>query len=89
MVSLRMSSLFQLSVELFGWMAPEFLERHVERRKLIRQETVALIAQAGPGAFDAAQQVAQLARRRGDVKATKLWLDIATEVVRRDAKGRR
>lgn len=48
-----------------------------------------MIDQSGPAAFEAAQQVALLARQSGDVKATKLWLDIAAEIARRDAKIRR
>lgn len=84
-----MFSLARLSFDLLETVAFGFLETHMERRKLIKQEAVALIEQAGPGAFEAAQQVAQLARQRGDVKATKLWLEVAAEVARRDAKDRR
>ena len=84
-----MISLSRLSFDLLEDAAFGFLEKHVERRKLIKQEAVALIEQAGPGAFEAAQQVARLARQRRDMKATKLWLEIAAEIARRDAKGRR
>ena len=84
-----MFSFSRFSFDLLEDVAFGFLEKHVERRKLIKQEAVALIGQAGPGAFEAAQQVAQLARQRGDVKATKLWLEIAAEIARRDAKGQR
>lgn len=84
-----MSFLFRFSLDLLEWVASCFLERHMDRRKLVRQEATGMIDQSGPAAFEAAQQVALLARQSGDVKATKLWLDIAAEIARRDAKIRR
>lgn len=86
---LQMFSLARFSFDLLEQVSSDFLATHIERRKLIRQEAVSLIEQSGPAAFEAAQQVALLARQRNDVKSTKLWLDVAAEIARRDAKNRR
>ena len=84
-----MFSFSRFSVDLIELVASDFLEKHVKRRRLVKQEAVALIEQSGPTAFETAQNVAKLAREGGDVEATKLWLDVAAEIARRDAKRRR
>ncbi|WP_069881525.1 hypothetical protein [Bosea sp. BIWAKO-01] len=56
----------------------------LDRHQLVRQEAGALIKRAGPSAFETAQQIALLARQRGDKRATKLWLDVAREIARRE-----
>ncbi len=61
------------------------IEGVVERRKLAKREAAALIDRLGPSAFGAAQQVAQLARQRGDKRATALWLQVAKEIARQEA----
>lgn len=84
-----MFSFHRFSFDLIEWVMSDVLEARMERRRLIKQEAANLIERSGPGAFDVAQNVAQLARQRDDVEATKLWLDIAREIARRDAKLRR
>jgi hypothetical protein len=85
----QMFSLPRFSFDLLEEVASDFLATHIERHKLVRQEAVGLIEQSGPAAFETAQQIALLARQRNDVKSTKLWLDVAAEIARRDAKNRR
>jgi len=79
----------QFWLDLIESAGSELLLRHFGRQRIARQEALGLIEKSGPGAFAAAQQVAELARQRGDVEATKLWLNVAAEIARRDAKGRR
>ncbi|TDR87185.1 hypothetical protein [Enterovirga rhinocerotis] len=60
----------------------------MKERALVRREAEALTRQAGAAAFDTAQQVAAMARERGDHQSTKLWLKIASEIARREPSQR-
>ncbi len=84
-----MFSFSRFSFDLIEWVASDVILARIERRRLARQEAASLIEQSGPEAFAAAQQVAELARQRGDAEATQLWLNVAAEIARRDAKRRR
>ncbi|MGO4406944.1 hypothetical protein AB4Z10_22115 [Bosea sp. RAF48] len=68
--------------------AEALVEGRLARRRLARREAAALIKRAGSSAFEAAQQIALLARQRGDKQATELWLEVAREITRRDASKR-
>ncbi|MCA0418181.1 MAG: hypothetical protein LCH80_05585 [Proteobacteria bacterium] len=86
---LPMFSLYRFSFDLIELVTSDALAGGIERRQLVKREATNLIERSGSGAFDVAQNVAQLARQRDDVDATKLWLDVAREIARRDAKSRR
>lgn len=86
---LPMFSLYRFSFDLIELVMSDALAGGIERRQLVKREAANLIERSGSGAFDVAQNVAQLARQRDDVDATKLWLDVAREIARRDAKSRR
>jgi len=84
-----MFSFSRFSLDLIDWVASDIIAARMERGRLVRQEAATLIERCGSTAFETAQRIAQLARQGGDVQATKLWLDVAAEVARRDAKRRR
>lgn len=84
-----MFSLYRFSFDLIELVMSDALVAGLERRRIVKQEAATLIERSGPAAFGIAQDVAQLARQRDDVDATKLWLDVAREIARRDAKSRR
>ena len=75
-----MFDVLQFLNDIASWGGEYFADRH----KLVRQEAGALIKRAGPSVFETAQQIALLARQRGDKRATKLWLDVAREIARRE-----
>ncbi|BCB19540.1 hypothetical protein [Bosea sp. ANAM02] len=86
---LPMFSLYRFAFDLIELVTSDALAAGMERRQLVKREAATLIERCGSGAFDIAQNVVQLARRRDDADATKLWLDVAREIARRDAKSRR
>jgi hypothetical protein len=70
-------------------LAAAFAEGRLAMRMLAKREATTLIDRAGASAFDAAQQIAQLARQRDDKQATELWLEVAREIARRETINRR
>ncbi len=76
-------------IQFFLDLAVGILDLRERRRRLVTQEAEKLLRQAGVAAFDTAQQVADLARRRGDGRSTDLWLEIAGEIARRESFGRK
>lgn len=80
-----LANLIQACAEL----AAAVYEHQIDKRRLIKSEAEALIKQAGPSAFKTAQQVAGLARQRGDKASTEMWLEVAKEITRQEYRSHR